>query len=294
VDVDIAKSVELARGRYCWLMSDDDGLSEGSLKSLEKALRSNLAIYLCNRIVCDASLRPLHVKNWLSGGQEMRIFRLAERNELIRYLSSAKEFGAIFSYMSALVVRRDAWMKQPWREAFGRSGYAHVLRIFDMIGDGGNLGYIPEHMVLNRSFNDSFLEKGVVARFLIDVDGFLAIASEIFPNDAEVRRELLRVMTLEHPWYQLLKIRANVTDDSEWTSVRGKLLECGYKNVTVGLCGWAGRFNGLVSMAVKQKARYSRSAIHAALFRMRNAIKHTVRDRVRCNPRDVERGAGNS
>jgi abequosyltransferase len=278
VDIDIAKSVELATGQYCWLMSDDDGLSEGSIQSLKEILRSHHEIYICNRIVCDVSLRPMRASNWLSGEQEMRIFRLSERDELIRYLSSAREFGAIFSYMSALVVRRDAWIKQPWREDFGKSGFGHVVRIFDIIGDGGVLEYIPKYLVLNRSFNDSFLEMGVIGRFLIDVNGYLAIARDVFPNDEEARSELLRVMTLEHPWYHLLKIRANVADSSEWISLRRKILQCGYKRTTVELCGWAGKFKGFVSMAVRQKERYSRCPIHAALFRVRYGNRHAMRN----------------
>src|SRR2546425_4758238 len=44
VDADILKAVELARGEYCWLMSDDDRIEPGALRHLLTQLESHRGV----------------------------------------------------------------------------------------------------------------------------------------------------------------------------------------------------------------------------------------------------------
>ena len=51
IDADLAKSVELAKGEYCWLLSADDALADGALKRIHRELDSGRDVYLCNRVL---------------------------------------------------------------------------------------------------------------------------------------------------------------------------------------------------------------------------------------------------
>lgn len=274
IDIDVDKSVDLASSDYCWLMSDDDGLAPGSVNSMMAALKSGCDLYICNRTVCDSQLAPIRDRAWLRSGVGGSVFRLADREQMETYLRHAQEFGAVFSYLSALVVRRDMWRSHPYRQEFDRSGYAHVARIFDMIRAGARLQYVEAPLVLNRSFNDSFLEAGVVRRFMIDIDGFMRIAEMQFGDDPEMRVKLLRVMMLEHPWHQLVKVRACVSSSAEWQDIGEKLLRCGCSGLALAAAGALGSRTALVKATVGVRARYNQAAFHRQLYKMRSRLAY--------------------
>ena len=171
--------------------------------------------------------------------------------------------------MSALVFKREEWNRTEYDDAFTGSGYGHVVRIFGIISNGGRLKYIERPLVLNRSFNDSFLEKGIVNRFMLDIDGYLHLSMRLFPEDETIRKDFLRVMTLEHPWYQIVKLRAHMDDKEDWRSIREKLLRCGYDDTLLGICGSLAKAKKLVKMAVRLKYIYNTSVFHRYVYSLR-------------------------
>src|SRR5260370_25638719 len=54
VDRDMATSVELATGEYCWLMSSDDLVKPGAVSEVLDEIKSRADIYLCNISLCDS------------------------------------------------------------------------------------------------------------------------------------------------------------------------------------------------------------------------------------------------
>ena len=55
IDHDMKLSIELARGKYCWLFSSDDVLKEGALEEMLSKIREDIDVYLCgfDFPVCD-------------------------------------------------------------------------------------------------------------------------------------------------------------------------------------------------------------------------------------------------
>lgn len=246
IDADLATTISLASGEYCWLMSSDDAPAPGAIARVLREIESGEDVYLCNRLDCDNDLRPLRQGSWLSGSCAP-IFRLSERNDLERYLAEARSIGALFSYMSAIVVRRAAWDASPPDPKAVGTNYAHVARLLSALLRGGTLRYLETPLVLCRGENDSFARGGVVRRFLIDLDGYLVLA-DLLP-DAATRRAFLRVMRLEHPWYVFAEIRSCVASRDEWPSIRAKLLRYGYARWQVRLVGLAGAIPPIMALA---------------------------------------------
>src|SRR4051812_26575990 len=52
IDADLARSVELAAGEYCWLLSADDALAEGAVRRILREFDEGNDIVLCNRVWC--------------------------------------------------------------------------------------------------------------------------------------------------------------------------------------------------------------------------------------------------
>src|SRR3954471_11267142 len=151
IDADMDQSVRLARGTYCWLLSADDALAANAVERLSSELRRECDIYLCERILCDRSLAPQRRQRWLQGTPSLSEVGLNDDSALAAYLACAVSIGAAFSYMSAIVVRRESWLRsQPPAKVLG-TNYAHVYRLFAMREFGGTLAYIPEALVLCRT-----------------------------------------------------------------------------------------------------------------------------------------------
>ena len=105
IDLDMAETVKYAEGEYCWLVSDDDPINNHALKTLFKDLKLNHEIYLCDRVVCDKKLNPIRNRNWLRSTQS-NTYKLSNPIQLENYLDNCLEFGAIFSYMCAIIFKR--------------------------------------------------------------------------------------------------------------------------------------------------------------------------------------------
>ena len=262
IDLDMAETVKYAEGEYCWLVSDDDPINSHALKNLFKDLKLNHEIYLCDRVVCDKKLNPIRNRNWLRSTQS-NTYKLSNPIEFENYLDNCLEFGAIFSYMCAIIFKRSEWNKTEYDTNFTNSGYGHVTRIFDIIHNGGILKYINKPLLLNRSFNDSFMSLGIKRRFMLDIDGYTKLASRCLEKYEEsIRKKFLKVMLLEHPWYQLIKLKSNVHDHQEWEVIKEKIKYCGYSDIEIKLSEILSFNKTFIKLLVYLRYLYNTSSIH--------------------------------
>jgi abequosyltransferase len=226
VDADLATAVELAGGDYCWLMSGDDVLAPGAVARVLNELKEEHDVYLCNRTECDRDLRPIAEKPWLAGSRRDEVFRFTRGADFVRYFRRARSLGALFSYISSTITRRDKWLAVRPDERLMASHYAAAFRLFSLLQTGGSLKYLQDSLVLCRGGNDSFASSGMFARIALDLDGFGLLASRLF-DDPPVQAAFKAVMRREHVWYGLAELK-NGTDARAWAAFERKLLAHGY------------------------------------------------------------------
>ena len=254
IDADLAKSVELAQGEYCWLMSSDDFLAAGAIQRILAEITGGMEIYLCNIIACTKDMTPVRGLRWFSPKMADRVFDFSREEILSEYLLEAKSIGGLFSYMPAVVVRRANWMLVKGSTEFYGSCYSHVFTLFSIILNKSKLKYISSPpLVLTRFGNDSFSANGFVNRLLIDFDGYNKIGNKLFPDDNHAKKSFFKVMTLEHPWYRILKLRSNAIDENEWKKIRALLSIFGYSNSIISMCSFLGTFRITIAFLVYLK-----------------------------------------
>ena len=222
VDRDLARAVELATRDGCWLFSADDALAPGAIARMRGALEA-AGIALCNRVVCARDLKPLRGQEWLPGSPSTT-FAIDDDDTLLDYLGRARSIGALFSYISCIAFRRRLWTGGD--EALG-TNFAHAHRLLVAARAGARLRYVRDELVLCRGDNDSFSSKGPLARFLVDVDGYEAIARLVFQDEPSLRLAFTSVMRTEHPWYMLTSPRSRASG-SEWSPIEDRLAAFGY------------------------------------------------------------------
>jgi abequosyltransferase len=261
IDKDLAKAVEMAQGDYCWLLSSDDVLKNGAINRILREIAAGYAICLCNRTECDLNLKPIHNRSWLSGKTGDAAFNLSNKYELLNYFNEATSIGALFSYMSSIIVNRIKWNDTGYDERFTGTNYAHAFRLFMILKKGGLLKYIADPLVLCRGENDSFLQKGAAQRFLMDVDGYQFLGLHLY-HEEETLRAFNAVFRKELRWYVFAVVRSEVTDIENWRQIERKLLAFGYSRTQLRIARMLGTSRSFVNAA-----RRLRKAIHRLRFR---------------------------
>ena len=256
VNRDMAKTIELSRGEYCWMLSDDDSLKPGAMKRILDEIESGYEIYLCNVTACSLYMQPIRERLWLSSEVKDNVFNLHEKKELIKYCDKSNSIGALFSYMSSIVLRREEWIKVGYDYDFDQTAYALASTLFSFIRRRCRLKYIKSSLVLWRNNDKSFQDEGgLVKRFLLDFDGYLQLANKYLSDDRSVRESFLRVMQREHPWYTIIHVTSFIDNPKLWSQFRAQLLKFGYSQRMVEICYLLGRQKNLVSMGVKIKRK---------------------------------------
>lgn len=230
IDADMAKTVELATSPYCWLFSADDVMEDGSLDRVVGHLRSGSDIYVCGLTLCTTSMEPIRRHRVIRGTADEE-FRLEDDNDRHEYFRRAETSTAFFSYMSSLVINRRRWEEAGVPGEFMGSCWAHVARIFGMLPRGLSVKYLPDSYVRNRGGNDSFLDRGVVHRIGIAVDGYWKLADRYFGEGSFEARQIRRVVGNEYTLRHLLsakwhaRLRRDAGDEQRLNHLVAKLLQ---------------------------------------------------------------------
>jgi abequosyltransferase len=227
IDADMARVVELARGEYCWLLSADDALVNGAIRRIFAELQERHEIYLSNRIWCDKELNPITVEPWL-GSQPDATFRFSDHNALKKYFRKATSIGALFSYMSSIIVNRAAWLSSRDGLRLKGTNYAHVYRLFSIaLNNDARVRYLADPLIMCRGDNDSFMAGGVVARHLIDLNGYEQLARHLFA-DARMQKAFKAVMRRQHRWFAWVWLLSSARNDDERAKIALALRAYGY------------------------------------------------------------------
>jgi abequosyltransferase len=174
------------------------------------------------------------------------VVEFANAKEAGSYLADARSLGALFSFMSSIVFRREAWIRAHADASLVGTHYAHVQRLFAIGRQGGRLKYLAEPLVLCRGGIDSFREGGLAERLMIDLRGFLRLADELFRNDPALRSSFLAVLRREHPWRRLVRVRSEARSPDQWQEVSRLLQTAGYPSEMIAAAGIAGSMLRLV------------------------------------------------
>lgn len=198
IDRDMAHSVELANGDYCWLFSSDDVMREGALTDVLEQIALGFDLYLCGLTVCTIDMQPITQHRILRLACDAE-FELAKEQDRHRYFGLAETTTAFFSFMGSLIVKRSRWNAIPYNEALDGTLWAHVGRIFAMIPQGLRLKYLSRSYLYKRGGNDSFMDKGIGHRYKLAIEGYDRLAGAFFPTGSVEAAAIRRAVRNEFP-----------------------------------------------------------------------------------------------
>jgi abequosyltransferase len=121
------------------------------------------------------------------------------------------------------------------------SCWGHVARLLAIGQDQLRACYVPEIGLDKRGDNDSFLDRGVVNRFKIAVDGFVGIAAHFYGEGSPETRNVKRYLRNELPASSFLYARQRIVrlPDVESKAELDRIFELCYSSC--GFRGWIAR-----------------------------------------------------
>lgn len=206
IDRDMARTVELARGEYCWLFGADDVMRQGALAKMLARLDGGAQLLLCGVTYCSFQMEQLFEGEVARIADETR-FDFSVREQRLGYFSRAMTTLAFFSFLGSIVFSRGRWDEIGLDERFVGSLFAHVGRLFAMIAQGATFDYLPDSYVLTRGGNDSFMDRGIVNRYAKVVDGYHELAAAHFGAGSAEAAHVRRVVRAEFPLWLALDLR---------------------------------------------------------------------------------------
>lgn len=115
-------AVELARGEYCWLMTDDDLLRPGAVSCVLNALRQDLSVILVNYEYRTFDMTKVLQERKL----DLTSDRMYGRTEMDRLFTDLDEG---LWYIGSVIIKRSIWLARQ-RERYYGSLFIHIAVVF--------------------------------------------------------------------------------------------------------------------------------------------------------------------
>jgi glycosyltransferase involved in cell wall biosynthesis len=223
-----------ARGRYVWLMGDDDAPLPGGVARVVALLReAPRDLYLLHSQEVDPQGRPLVQRAWFQHLPSLD-WDLSRRADLITYLDHAQYMAGAFGFISVLVFDRLAWIEQgsyPWD--FGDFGWPHVVRVFRMLRTRGRVRVVEEALLQNTAGNDGREERDPWGRAMWDLEGWVAMAQALFPDDPELFRAFLGPLRRNRQAYLIRNLSHHAPGPEAWAEARRLMAVAGIPAVAI-------------------------------------------------------------
>jgi len=225
-DLNYLKTVELAKGGFCWFLGSDDLIKNNAVKRITEEIKENNDIYLCSEYLCDLKLKPYAIHFLLPQNVPDKVFNFSSRDQLLQYFQLAQSHSALFGYLSSIIFKREKWASVVYDEAYTGTLYSHMFMLYSFIEKGCQLKYIKEPLVYWRSGNDSFGGPGKIqSRYMIDINGFKKIMDTFFSGDSEILASFRGAFRRHHPLKNIAYLRLNTKNKADWIDIERKLVE---------------------------------------------------------------------
>jgi glycosyltransferase involved in cell wall biosynthesis len=234
--------VREARGKYVWLMGDDDAPVPGAFaRLLDLVQTAPRDLYLLHCQEVDLEGRPTIARQWFNDLPRLD-WDLAERADFKAYMHHAQYMACAFAFLSILVVRRAGWMEAgPRLEEFDQIGYTHLARAMQMTRRWGKVRVVPEVLLTNTSENDRYESDHPWERALMDLKGWLRLGEAFFRDDRELLLAFMEPLRRNRQPYLIHHLRFHAPSPAEYGEARALMLEAGIPELAIAAHEYGGK-----------------------------------------------------
>ncbi|MDR1123022.1 MAG: glycosyltransferase family 2 protein [Elusimicrobiota bacterium] len=172
-DANVLRAVALAKGKYCWLVGDDDALAEGALEYLLQNIKSNYAFYAVAADLCDGELKPLQRGYaYIKHAKDGEVFDLSKTRGALAYMARVKANMGLFGYLGTAVFQKNIWDKITGADKVRGLGWVHVYMLWRF---KTAFKYLARPVIKIRTLN--YRDEGRIARLVVEFRGLYLTAA---------------------------------------------------------------------------------------------------------------------
>jgi glycosyltransferase involved in cell wall biosynthesis len=228
--------VREARGRYVWLMGDDDAPLPGAIAKVVELIRTEPRdLYLLHSLEVDLEGRPLTKREWFRDLPSLD-WDLSDPAALKDYLDHAQYMAGAFGFISILVVDRMAWQEAgPYHLEFGALGWPHVARALQMIRTRGRVRVVEEALLRNTAGNDEKEARDPWGRAMWDLRGWMELARVFFADEPVLARAFMGPLLRNRQDYLIRNLRNHAPSPAAWEEARDLMRLAGVPDLAVSV-----------------------------------------------------------
>jgi abequosyltransferase len=253
-DWNFINAMQMASGKFSWLMGDDDFINDNALLPILNLLNGPdiFDLLLFNRIDCDINLKPVFNRYCLREDIDTQIFDFGYKLQECYYYSLCRNLCGVFSFISGYIYKTEAVVGKKIDEVFIGTSYSFLFLIFNYLRDKKRVLYLKDHLILCRTGNDSH---GVgFKRALLDFKGYLLVKDVIF-KEAPEGIDFINVLKYERPFSNILYLYC-ISSHNEWVSVlKPLLIRCGWADKELEFVEKIGSAPNWYQSRLKQRIR---------------------------------------
>jgi len=211
-DSNFLKVIDIANGEYCWFLGSDDKIIEQGIDYiLFKVLSSKADLYIFNRNEYSNDFNKFYrTSDWFYFGENEEVITF-NKSQAYQYFKKCKTLGAVFSFISCLVFKKQKWDRIANKNRFNGTLYSHTFVLFSMLKSFDfTIHYLNKPLINCRLNNDEQTFTNVLGRYnRAKVDYYyILIAMDVFGIDSYEVKELKRILKNERSIKNLLAVKS--------------------------------------------------------------------------------------
>lgn len=193
-----------ARGQYCFVLGDDDTLTQGALERLLGDIKEALDLYIYDMRLCDKNMQYMERLHYLKNVPDGSIVDMGDKKQLLNYLSKVRSNSGLFGHIGGFMVNREAWQRVPHNEIVNGLQWMHIYKLWYLRKFKSKFKFSSFEISNVRTHNDETIKQsGVCARLLMEVKALYIIGGIVFDDDDDIFNAFLDVIRRYYPLYTI-------------------------------------------------------------------------------------------
>ncbi|MDR0485810.1 MAG: glycosyltransferase [Elusimicrobiota bacterium] len=189
VDMNFYRLIEMSKGKFSWIIGDDDIIEQGGIKYILKEIESNndMDMYYCNFYAYNGKMQnKVIAPHNLTEGKNKR------DNDIVfnSALECIQNIGDLFGYISVFIMNRDILWKYASTKKYIGSVFFTVFYQLSVLKETQNCKYIAVPLVGYRGGNTYFHQEKPWELMKLGTNVNL-IVSEMFGENSK-EREIIK------------------------------------------------------------------------------------------------------
>ena len=215
-DGNMLRVVSEAKGKYCFILGDDDAFTQGAVARLLTDAQEDLDLYIYYMQLCDAKMKDMEPLHYLKSVADGSIIDMGNKEQLLNYLGGVRSNSGLFGHIGGFMVKREVWQKVPPNELVMGLQWIHIYNLWYLRKFKSKFKFSSFEISKVRTHNDETIKQsGVCARLLMEVKALYIIGGIVFDDDDDVFNAFLDAVRRYYPLYTVPPYCAVKKEDRE-------------------------------------------------------------------------------